>query len=494
VKLNLLDFLVCPGCGGPLTCFPFRERLGEPGFVHFCGHWCAAGDVSAEAVDRQACLRCHRREIVEGVLWCEPCLRAFPIHETLPEILPRDLENADVLHAVLKGRRYLSGVRGRFVREHGWIARAARERAAAGDPDGDGNDGLDGSRYKRAEVKLTRREDLPDGFFNPGLAEPFVSLRPSHSIEKILRFMVPLSHADWRFSDPVLDLGVGYAWTTEWLMKLGFNAIGVDLNRDYLKVGIRRTGGNLPPLVVADVENLPFRRGMFQGVLFFDAFHHVADRVRALRGCAEALRPGGRIVMAEPGEKHETHPASVHVMRTYGILEKGITEAEFREMAGKAGFAEAEKHPYAFGEAEILVGIKPGDRVYTSRGPSCLRAEIVPEPDRLEIVAGREATLKVRVRNAGDTVWLRRTADGLGRVRVGFQLKSAEGTLIEENYLRLELPRDVGPGEAAEMTAGLPAIDKPGDYIIEIDAVDEGITWFKDIDYNPVTLVVKVRS
>ena len=93
-------------------------------------------------------------------------------------------------------------------------------------------------------MRLTRRKDLPGGFFNPGLAEPFVSFQPSRSIEKILRFMIPVQHAGWRYGDLILDLGVGYAWTTEWLGKLGFHPVGVDLNRDYLRVGMRRTGGS----------------------------------------------------------------------------------------------------------------------------------------------------------------------------------------------------------------------------------------------------------
>lgn len=506
MKLSLLDYLVCPGCGGDLVALAFRTRKSRSQFEHSCVRWCAARNVRTGEthIPAKACLRCGKREIVEGVLWCEPCRRAFPVHAAIPEVLPLELENPDVLADVLKGRpdgrwtvpalfrKLISVRRRRFVWIHREIARRARAGAARVRSGAPADGEPEGPQYKRAEVRLTRRKDLSAGFFTPGLSEPFVRLLPSRSIEKILRFMIPVKQADLRFGETILDLGVGYAWTTEWLMKLGYNAVGVDLNRDYFRVGIRRTKGKLPPLVIADAESLPFRKEMFHGALFFDAFHHLAGRAAALRGCADALVAGGTLLMAEPGEKHETHPSAVHIMQTYGILEKGITEAEFRGLAGAAGFAGMKKIPYEFGEAELLVAVKPGKRLFTSRAPNYLFAAVAPERPELEMKAGRKAELSVSVRNDGDTVWLSRTADGIGRVRIGFQLQAAEGTLINEHYLRVPLPRDVAPGETVKLVAKLPAIRRPGDYLFEVDGVAEGILWFKDVCYNPVTIKVKV--
>jgi SAM-dependent methyltransferase/uncharacterized protein YbaR (Trm112 family) len=505
VKLSLLDFLVCPGCGGDLEALAFRTRKSRSQFGHFCVRWCAARNVrpSETPVPPSACIRCGRREIVEGVLWCAHCRRAFPVHAAIPEVLSPDLENPDVLDDVLKGRpdggwtvpalirKLLSIKRRRFVWAHREVVRRSRAGAArvrTGTTDG----GTEESRYKRAEVRLTRRKDLSAGFFTPGLSEPFVRFHPPVSIEKILRFLIPAKHADLRFGDYLLDLGVGYAWTTEWLMKLGYNAVGVDLNRDYLRVGMRRAKRRLPPLVIADAENLPFRKEMFQGAYFFDAFHHLADRAAAVRGCADALAAGGMLLLAEPGEKHESHPASVQAMRTYGILEKGITEDEFRRLASASGFAETKKFPFEFGEAELLMAVKPGTRTFTSRAPNYLFAALTPERTELEMTAGRQAELPFSVKNIGDTVWLSRTPDGLGRVRIGFQLLNAEGGLIDEHYLRVPLPSDVAPGETVDLVARLPAIRKPGHYQLEADGVAEGILWFKAVRHNPVTIKVNV--
>ena len=55
----------------------------------------------------------------------------------------------------------------------------------------------------------------------------------------------------------VLDVGSGYSWTTEWLLRSGHEAIGIDLCRAYLEIGLARVGPNRPHLLIADAEHLP---------------------------------------------------------------------------------------------------------------------------------------------------------------------------------------------------------------------------------------------
>jgi SAM-dependent methyltransferase len=122
----------------------------------------------------------------------------------------------------------------------------------------------------------------------------------------------------------ILDSGCGYSWTTEWLAKSGFEVIGVDICRAYLEVGIRRIGESHPHLVVADVENLPIAGACADAVLAYESFHHIPDRVKAMAGYARILKDGASVVLAEPGEDHETAAVSVDVMSRYGILERGM--------------------------------------------------------------------------------------------------------------------------------------------------------------------------
>jgi SAM-dependent methyltransferase len=140
--------------------------------------------------------------------------------------------------------------------------------------------------------------------------------------------------------DLVVDSGCGYAWTTEWLQRAGFEPIGVDICRTYLDVAIERIGiARYPHLVVADVEHLPLRAGIAKGVLAYESFHHIPDRHRAMTQYERVLQDGGVVVLAEPGAEHEHAPAAVAAMTKYGILEQGMELPDVLEYAEGTSFA-----------------------------------------------------------------------------------------------------------------------------------------------------------
>ncbi|MFT6580065.1 MAG: SAM-dependent methyltransferase [Alphaproteobacteria bacterium] len=53
--------------------------------------------------------------------------------------------------------------------------------------------------------------------------------------------------------------------------------------------------------VACDAQRLPFADGSFDDIVMFDVLHHVERPPLFLREAARVLRPGGRIVMMEPG-------------------------------------------------------------------------------------------------------------------------------------------------------------------------------------------------
>src|SRR5438132_802959 len=76
----------------------------------------------------------------------------------------------------------------------------------------------------------------------------------------------------------VLDSGCGYSWSTEWLFRSGYDAIGVDICRTYLEIAVQRLGTFRPHLIVGDVENLPLQGGTANAVLAYESFHHIPNR------------------------------------------------------------------------------------------------------------------------------------------------------------------------------------------------------------------------
>jgi len=64
-------------------------------------------------------------------------------------------------------------------------------------------------------------------------------------------------------------------------------------------------------------------------------------------------------------------------------------------------------------------------------------------------------------------------------------------SLVDYDWLRIALPRDVAPGDRVRVNARLPGIHRPGDYVIVFDLVIEGVLWFAD--RGSLTLEVPCR-
>src|SRR5262249_56544 len=77
--------------------------------------------------------------------------------------------------------------------------------------------------------------------------------------------------------------------------------------------------------------NLPLRAACADAVFAYESFHHIPDRIRAMAGYDRVLSKGGRVVLAEPDEKHERSDVAVDAMTKYGILERGMSLAHGRK-------------------------------------------------------------------------------------------------------------------------------------------------------------------
>ena len=251
-------------------------------------------------------------EIKEGLLVCSRCGIWFPIIDYIPELLPphlrdweRDLTFLKTLEKELPGDTFTQ-----LVDKTHTFARQADEKD-------------NGIHFKKSEMSI-KDNATDESFFGPGFSSPFNPGNPEYTMHLVKRFGNVLPLLEVKQENVVLDIGVGYAWTTEWLKKMGLTPIGVDICRTYVDIGVKRIGKDLPYLVIGDIENLPLKDHILDAVLCYDAFHHIPNRQKAMAHFFRALKDNGNIVLAEPAGDHEFANVSKEVMDKYGILEKGM--------------------------------------------------------------------------------------------------------------------------------------------------------------------------
>lgn len=264
--------------------------------------------------------------------------RWYPVIDGIPEVLPDSLRDWSRDLTFLDRLEITDDLRSKF--NH--VAYMADCTAKPGD------------NYKKAEINLLDKVDNRGSFLGPGRLSPFNPYNFNHSADLIRGFACCLPFMRIQVGSLVLDSGSGYSWTTEWLMKMGVRAVGVEINRDYLDVGRLRMGVNQPELIIADAENLPFAAGAFDAVLGFDAFHHISNRERAMSEFARILRNGGQVTLVEPGEAHEAHPDSQAVMAKYGNLERGMSLSDVTDYI--------QGLPYAAPMEHFIVPLRADDR------------------------------------------------------------------------------------------------------------------------------------
>jgi hypothetical protein len=100
--------------------------------------------------------------------------------------------------------------------------------------------------------------------------------------------------------------------------------------------------------------------------------------------------------------------------------------------------------------------------------------------------AGQKETVVVRVKNGSDVFWWARggepndSASNKFYIAVGNLWLQEDGKLLTEMDGRIGLPKDLRPGEEVEVPLSISAPTTPGDYVLEVDLVQEQVSWFHD--------------
>ena len=329
----------------------------------------------------------------------------------------------------------------------------------------------------------------------------------------------------------VLDFGAGTGWLSRILAQLHCDVVSCDVSASALAIG-RALFERYPP--VGD-ESLPPAFLLFDGrrldlpsesidrIVSFDAYHHVPNPAQVIREFGRVLRTGGIVGFSEPGRFHSQSPQSQYEMRHHRVLEndidinalfsaatgagftriavKGLTDIEFSlddynailSPAGPSGSVK-DRAWHAMASAmtnRSVFFLYKGDAVLDSRAHDGLAHRL--EVDRADVFtrATEPVRLRFHVENTGSARWLSAGRQIFGQVKLASHLATAEGQMLDVDFSREPLPRDVAPGERLDIAVDVVFPDS-GDFLLTFDLVAEGVTWFENLGSRPVQVRVHV--
>lgn len=109
---------------------------------------------------------------------------------------------------------------------------------------------------------------------------------------------------------------------------------------------------------------------------------------------------------------------------------------------------------------------------------------LVSPPTKLR--TGEKIVVQVKIKNASDLQWWARGApvntrpDNKFYLAAGNRWLKSDGSLLTNMDGRHGIDKDLKPGEETEVPLSITAPKDPGDYVLEVDVVQEGVTWFSD--------------
>jgi hypothetical protein len=123
------------------------------------------------------------------------------------------------------------------------------------------------------------------------------------------------------------------------------------------------------------------------------------------------------------------------------------------------------------------------------------RAEITAADAPASMRAGERATLRLRVRNLGRSTWpAHGDSRGMYQVNAGDRWLDSTGTrVVNDLDGRRSLADDLRPGEEVELSLDVTAPRTPGEYVLEIDMIHEGVTFFGEKGSRALRMRVRVE-
>lgn len=361
------------------------------------------------------------------------------------------------------------------------------------------------------------------------MGKPFSN--PLDAPDMLINFDQLLSGMHLTKSMSVLDFAAGTCWLSRYLNQMQCVTISADASEAALAIG-RRLFAEHPIIgkAIAPPTFLHFNGRRIDlpdesvdRIVCFDAFHHIPNQQEILAELVRVLKPGGIAGFSEPGRNHSQTPMSQKEMAEYDVLENDLVVEDVVALAYQVGFTGFTcklgcGDELSLDEYKAVINRKAssvlsrrlidnltwtmtnkavfflhkGDRKLDSRGVAGLGCKILLDSRTIAVHAGEEFTLRCMLRNTGQARWLHHNPHLVGTVQVGTHLYDANASLLNLDFGRSRLEKDIEPNEETVCNLRL-TIAAPGRYRLVIDMVSEYVCWFENLGLKPVDVDVVVN-
>lgn len=137
-------------------------------------------------------------------------------------------------------------------------------------------------------------------------------------------------------------------------------------------------------------------------------------------------------------------------------------------------------------------------KVAAALADSGFKAEITIAEPPTKLRTGQKEIITIKVKNISDVIWFQRGGEINNRpdntfyIAAGNKWLDKDGKLTSEEEGHSGIPKDLKPGEATDMRLQITAPKTPGEYIMDLDMVQEGVAWFREKGSTTTKLNVTV--
>ena len=199
--------------------------------------------------------------------------------------------------------------------------------------------GVGADERKQAEI------DYPNSVGEEGRewirSKPFRN-NPRETARLLIDFGYVVQLLDLHAGATLVELGCGSGWMTRLAARQGVHAEGYDIAPEMIEIAreeAEREGLDIK-FEAGDYEELDLGR-RFDACLIYDALHHSGRPELVLAAARRALKPGGRLLLAEPNwkQRFQGRPAT----ERYGTTELGYGPRRLKHLLREQGFTDVRR-------------------------------------------------------------------------------------------------------------------------------------------------------